>query len=370
MKTFTHLIEEVQKPGLCHRCGGCVTFCTAINYGALELDEEGKPRFKAADKCIECGLCYAICPETTELDEDIKQLVSWEPPVGRVMDVNVARAIDPAVRARASDGGVVTALLLHLLHKGHIDGAIVTRKVGLLHRVPFLAATPEDILEAAGFHLDSSHGLPLFSELFSTHSPSMFEVGRISGKHLNRVAFVGTPCQVNTIRKIQALGIVPSRAIKIVLGLFCTGNVVFTPDQKHHLETIGNFRWDQVARINVKEHLIIHLHDGEVRLIPLDQIDYMKRPACRYCPDYSSEYADLSFGGLGAPEGWTTVVTRSQLGRSLLEESFRSAVETYPRRENPDLSADVLQKTIQLSDKKKQLAKQNRKRDLPNPQMA
>ena len=42
MKTFTNLIEDVQKPGLCHRCGGCVTFCTAINYGALELDSEGK----------------------------------------------------------------------------------------------------------------------------------------------------------------------------------------------------------------------------------------------------------------------------------------------------------------------------------------
>lgn len=34
MKTFFNLIQEVQKPGLCHRCGGCVTFCTTINYGA------------------------------------------------------------------------------------------------------------------------------------------------------------------------------------------------------------------------------------------------------------------------------------------------------------------------------------------------
>ena len=46
MKTFSHLIEEVQKPGLCHHCGGCVTFCTAINYGALELAEDGAPRYK------------------------------------------------------------------------------------------------------------------------------------------------------------------------------------------------------------------------------------------------------------------------------------------------------------------------------------
>jgi hypothetical protein len=39
MKTFFNLIQEVQKPGLCHHCGGCVTFCTAINDGALETGE-------------------------------------------------------------------------------------------------------------------------------------------------------------------------------------------------------------------------------------------------------------------------------------------------------------------------------------------
>ena len=62
MKTFFNLIQEVQKPGRCHHCGGCVTFCTAINYGALELGEDGKPRYKDIEKCIECGLCYSICP--------------------------------------------------------------------------------------------------------------------------------------------------------------------------------------------------------------------------------------------------------------------------------------------------------------------
>ena len=81
MKTFSDLIEEVQNPGLCQRCGGCVAFCTAINYGALELDEEGKPRYKADGKCIEGGLCYSICPETHELDEEVKSLVAWEPPM-------------------------------------------------------------------------------------------------------------------------------------------------------------------------------------------------------------------------------------------------------------------------------------------------
>ncbi|MDP1761664.1 MAG: 4Fe-4S dicluster domain-containing protein, partial [Deltaproteobacteria bacterium] len=72
MKTFSHLIQEVQDKGLCHHCGGCVAFCTAINYGALELGEDGRPRYRDKEKCIECGICYSICPEIRELDEETK----------------------------------------------------------------------------------------------------------------------------------------------------------------------------------------------------------------------------------------------------------------------------------------------------------
>lgn len=32
-----------------------MTSCTAINYGALELGEDSKPRYKDVEKCIECG---------------------------------------------------------------------------------------------------------------------------------------------------------------------------------------------------------------------------------------------------------------------------------------------------------------------------
>ncbi len=362
MKTFFHLIQEVQKPGLCHRCGGCVTFCTAINYGALELDEDGKPRYKDIEKCIECGLCYSICPETHELDEEIKHLVAWSAPMGRILGTSVARAVNPAIRDRGTDGGVVTALLLHLFDKGHIDGAIVTKKTGVFQRVPWLASTREEIIEAAGFHFDTSHGLKLYSDAYSTYSPSVLEVGRVAAKRLDRIAFVGTPCQVNTMRRIQALGIVPSTAIKIILGLFCAGNFVFGPEEQRRLEEIGGFQWAEVAKINVKEDLMVHLHSNEVRHIPLDQLGFMKRHACQYCSDYTAEFADLSFGGLGAPEGWTTVMTRSPLGRALVADARGVGIETYSLKDNPRLTTQVLTKVMEWSDNKKEAARENRTR--------
>jgi len=337
-----------------------VTFCTSINYGALEIDPNGMPRFGNREKCIECGLCYSICPETHELDEEVKNLVAWEPPMGRVLDSSVARALNPAIQERATDGGVVTALVLHLFEKGYIDGAIVTKETGLFQRKPWLATTRQEIMESAGFHFDASHGIELFSEIYSTYSPSVVKVGYMGAKRLDRVAFVGTPCQVNTIRRIQALGMEPSNAITIIFGLFCTGNFIFGPKQQRRLEEIGGFRWNYVTKINLKENLMIHLKNKEVCHIPTEQLDFMKRNACQYCPDYTSEFADLSFGGLGSPEGWTTVITRSETGQKALTEALGGAVEIFSHRHNPLLATEVLKEARKWSAKKKESARKNR----------
>jgi coenzyme F420 hydrogenase subunit beta len=209
MKTFFNLVQEVQKPGLCHRCGGCVTFCTAINYGALDLDEDGKPYYSEMEKCIECGLCYAICPEIDELEEETRRNAAWSEPLGRVIETTVVQATDAAVRDKATDGGAVTALLLHLFDRGRIDGAIVAKPVGQFQRQPFLATTRDQIQDAAGLCFDTSHGMQHFSDRYMTFS-SIEEFDPLVKKGLKRVALVGTPCQIKSVRRMQVMGLVPS----------------------------------------------------------------------------------------------------------------------------------------------------------------
>jgi coenzyme F420 hydrogenase subunit beta len=356
MKTFSHLIQEVQDKGRCHHCGGCVAFCTAINYGALELGEDGRPHYRDQDKCIECGICYAICPEINELDAETKNLVSWTAPIGRTLGAATARAIDPEVRTRATDGGVVTALLLHLFDRGRIDGAIVSQRAGPFQRRPWLARSHEDILEAAGFHFDTLPSISHFSEEYSTYSPSIKELRDVARKTLKRVAFVGTPCQINTLRRMEVLGVVPSEAIKIHFGLLCTGNFQFGQAERRRLEKIGNFKWADVYKVNVKDELLIHLRNEEIRHIPLDQLTFMKRYACQFCDDYAAEFADLSFGGIGAPEGWTTVIVRTPQGRAVLTLAMESVLEVSKYRESPVLSQAIMAKVLEWSDKKKHSA--------------
>lgn len=360
METFFDLVQQVQKPGLCHRCGGCVTFCTAVNFGALELDEDGKPRYADMEKCIECGLCYCICPEIDEFEEETRRNVAWSEPDGRIIETTVARANDPEIRRQGTDGGVVTALLLHLFDTGRIDGAIVTTPAGGYRRRPSLAVSREDILAAAGFYFDTSHGMKQFSDRYVTYS-TIEEFAPVMKKGLRRVAMVGTPCQVKAFRRMEVLGIVPSDSVKYCFGLFCSGNFTFAEAERKKLAETYEFNWSDVVKLNIKEDFLVHLRDSSVLRIPLDGLDFMKRYACHYCPDYSAEFADIAFGGIGAEAGWTTVITRTPLGRAVFADARGSSVvEEFSRTDKPNYASDALSAMREASAAKKETARKNR----------
>jgi coenzyme F420 hydrogenase subunit beta len=352
MKTFFDLKQEVGATGQCHGCGGCVTFCTAINYGALEMGEDNHPRYKTVEKCIECGLCYRICPVVGDLDEPVKKLTGWSAPIGRVLDVTVAQAKDESLRARATDGGVVTGLLLHLFDSGRIDGAIVIKSTPE-GRKPVLAKTREDISESAGFSFNTAKGFTQLGETYSSYTPVAQALGSLMRQGLKRIAFVGTPCQIKSIRKMQALKIVPSDAIKFYFGRFCNANYNFSSGKFRELEKITGCKMEDIRKINIKEDLMLHHKDGKVTKVPLADLDFAKRSACNFCDDFSAEYADISFGGLGADQGWTTVITRTPLGRAVFADARDASLDFLSIDENPNLESTVIQKIQESSAKKR-----------------
>ncbi|MBU0994279.1 MAG: Coenzyme F420 hydrogenase/dehydrogenase, beta subunit C-terminal domain [Proteobacteria bacterium] len=354
MKTFSNLIQEVQNTGQCNQCGGCVSFCSSVNYGALGIDENGRPAYIDQDKCIECGICYMICPSRDMFEHETRHLVGWSAPMGRVLDISVACAHDKDVRTRGSDGGVVTALLLHLLDTGRIDGAIVTRRIGLFQQQPHLARTHQEIWEAAGSYLDASSGMSLLGNRYSTFSPSIQAFKPLTREGLRRIAFVGVPCQIKALRKMQVLKLKPSETVHIALGLFCGGNFDFGEKERNRLEKIGGFSWDSVADINLRDVLQVSLKDGSTLRIPVDELQFMLRPACKYCQDYTAEYADLSFGGAGAPEKWTTVFVRTPVGRAAFSDAKGIALREFRIEDNPQFAGETFAQVQAHSTIKKQ----------------
>ena len=99
--------------------------------------------------------------------------------------------------------------------------------------------------------------MELFSNVYSTYSPSIAQLEHVTKRRLKRVAFVGTPCQINTLRRMEVLGIVPSDSIRYYLGLFCTGNFFFGEEERQRLEKLGDFKWEDVYKINLKEELMM-----------------------------------------------------------------------------------------------------------------
>jgi coenzyme F420 hydrogenase subunit beta len=46
-------------------------------------------------------------------------------------------------------------------------------------------------------------------------------------------------------------------------------------------------------------------------------MDQFARAACFACTDFANEYADISCGGLGSPDGYTTTILRTTAGEAL-----------------------------------------------------
>jgi coenzyme F420 hydrogenase subunit beta len=349
VKTFHDLEQEVIGEELCGKCGGCVSFCSADGLNALELGEDGLPRFADEDKCLECGICYAICPETKELDQEVRSRFGWKPPIGTCKAVTSSRAADAAVREVATDGGVVTSLLLYLLDRHLIDGAIVSRRDSLLSREPVIARMRDELIAAAGSNFAGSCHLGELPQ-YTTYSPTVGYVKRLTEGY-RCVAMVGTPCQIRTIRKMQCLGILPADVIRYTIGLFCTENLLFDAQGRQELEQRLHFDFADVVKMNVKESFILTLASGRTIRIPFDDLDDLAHPSSLVCTEFANDYADLAAGGLGSPDGYTTVLVRTDTGRAVYDDALRRGyIEERvlsggagPRREREQMMSKVVE---------------------------
>jgi coenzyme F420 hydrogenase subunit beta len=82
------------------------------------------------------------------------------------------------------------------------------------------------------------------------------------------------------------------------------------------------------------------------------------------CPDFSAEFSDISFGGLGSPDGYTTVLIRSERGKMVYRGALTAGYLKERRYSSSEKArADVihLQKMVlDFSQKKKERALKNR----------
>jgi coenzyme F420 hydrogenase subunit beta len=305
----------------------------------------------------------------------MQEAFGWRAPIGNYRAVRSAKAQDEKIRAVATDGGVVTGLLLYMLENRFIDGAIVSQKGAAFSRHPMIATTRDELLSAAGSGFGLAH-LGNLGDQYTTHSPTLSAVKGLEGQNLQRVAMVGTPCQIRSIRKMQCLGVVPAHIILYTIGLFCMESFDFDAAGRDKLEerleaqTGRPVRFEDIRKLNVKEDMIVSLGSGAKsgrrslgdRLnrvhVPFEQLVEVARPACLTCVDFGNDFADLSVGGLGSPDGYTTVLVRTTKGGRIYGEALRLGyireLESQNRAEARGRQSEIVAKVIAFSQRKRE----------------
>lgn len=361
VKSFEDLQQEVVTRGLCGRCGGCASFCSADEMNAIEFDRTDGPRLIAEENCLKCGICYLICPQIKALDGEVREKFGWQPPIGIYRGITSAQTTEPRVSEVCTDGGVVTSVLRYALKKRLIQGALVSRRTGPFGRQPFLATTPDELIEAAGTHFDEVQHLGKFGKDYSTYCPTIQEIKKIGQMKMDKIAMVGTPCQIYTVRKMQTLNIVPADSIVFTVGLFCMENFTFNAKSVKVLEKKLGVKMDDIAKLNIKDDVILTTTSGQVRHLPFEVVDHIARPACMACPDFANDFADISVGGLGSPDGYTTTVIRTGIGQKIYNGAKHDGLIKELRFRNKEKATlhrtELMAKITAFTRKKKARAK-------------
>jgi len=342
---FEELLEDVVSKGVCAGCGACFVVCPYEKV--LEYEDE-EPLL--VGECKHCGICLKVCPcynvQVGELEEFVfGRRRRPEESFGVNKEICVSRSTDKRIIEKCQDGGVVTTLLVSALNSGAIDSAIVS---GIDPSTPWL---PKPVILTRRDDMISCSGTRY------TYSPSLIALKEAVSKGLRRIAFVGTPCQVLALRRMQKIPLKKySDPIAFSIGLFCSECFSYEGLMVEKIQKGLGINLSDVKKVNIKGKLLVQKANGETIGIPLKEVRKYSRPECGVCDDFSAELADISAGGVGL-DGWTSTVIRTDKGleafnhalkEGLLEvkpaEEFKSSLDLFRRLSESKRSHNVAPK--------------------------
>ena len=331
MKTsYYDLYAQTVKTGLCTRCGTCAGICPKE---AIALDENAYPYL--AGECIDCGFCFNVCPGS---DLDLPLLAE------RLFKTNydirdlhcyagnhfIGHPADATIRSVGASGGVVTGLLVYMLEKRLIDGAVV---VGMDPERPYLskgilARTKREIIKAS----KSKYCI----------TPSM-EVLKEIRKEKGQFAVVALPCQIHALRKMETVDPALSKKIYCIFGLYCHCNLNLNAPiealtaSKMDLEDVAEFQyrgggWPGGLWVRTKNGMTKSIHHACMRTSMNVMFRLFGATRCYYCVDALAEFSDLSFGDFWANdynddlatfEKCTLISQKTAKGRAILDDAVK-----------------------------------------------
>ena len=306
---FEKLYDSIINKDNCVLCGLCVSLCPR-----LEIKDE-KPALMEYDP--ECSMCFKYCgrtyfPKEVFENENLNKQTIINFNIGNFQKATAAKSTDEKVLKSAQSGGVVSTLLIHALETGLIDGALLTDTDENWVPKPVIAKTPDEILKCSGSKYTVAPSLLPFNDAVNKFK-------------LEKLAFVGVPCQIQSARKLKLWNPISDKYGKfsLIIGVYCYSNFSYDLMRKYIQNDLGIPLTD-VKKIDItRGKLHVYRSDGSLLEIPLKEIKQYYWPSCNNCKDYTAEFADISIGSVGAPENnWNSVIIRSDVGLKVFKETI------------------------------------------------
>ncbi len=318
-------VEAVAKQHLCLCCGTCTAVCPENAISMVETINGLLIPEVNGSTCNGCGLCLKVCPGT-HLEKGLLS-PQTDPFKGNCIDAYCGQAVNKDILQNGQSGGVVTALLEHLLDSGLVDNALVTQmpQDGSL-RPKCVVTCNRDIIRKSQA---------------SKYCPA--PVGAIAQKAIaqngEKLAVVGISCQIHGLANAQAHlgGPTPLRIGLVCDRMLTFGAIDFLVDKAGvNREDVASFQfrskkfngWPGDACVCMKdgeELCVANKHRGSIK-------DIYTPLRCRLCFDKMNVLSDIVVGdawGLRkGKEGFSSVIVRTDKGRdALLSAQKAGAIE-------------------------------------------
>jgi coenzyme F420-reducing hydrogenase beta subunit/ferredoxin len=314
-------IEDAEED--CILCGLCARVCQervgvyAINFAKRGVEREvATPYHSFSNDCIGCGACALVCPTDSRrirvdtyptLPEDIERIEQQFLKGTKDENFGVYSEVFAAKSSiNGQDGGVATALLVSGMQRGLFDAAIVVQRTDGYNSEAIIAENVDDIMKAKGTKY--------------LRVKMMSKLGELIDKGKKKIAVVGTACEVRAARKIQQVVLKEFPDVETtIIGLFCFE--AFDYDKlKEETKRLLGVDLDKAEKTQIHKGKYIVQIDGKEYSCKVRDLNKAIEKGCAYCDDFTSKLADISVGSVSSPDGYSTVIVRSDAGKKLLEK--------------------------------------------------
>lgn len=322
--------NKIRCHNFCYGCGACVGICPNNALSMKITGEIGyyRPNLQK-EKCTDCGRCLQVCPwNNFDIDTVNREFLNKnndDVAIGQYIDCYTGYSRDEEIRKSSSSGGVVTSILTYLFDRSMIDGAVVVKVSSLdtLQIEPFIARSKYDIISSKG----SKYISVTFGNIFK-------DIRDFNG----RLAFVGLPCHIQAIRKLELVDKKIKDKVKYHLGLMCSGTVglkgteILINSFKVPKESIKSISyrgdgWPSGFKLVANNKKGIENNKREIPYpLYLLIIRTYLQPSCLVCWDALNEFSDISFGDAWLRQikdqdniGTSLLIARTIEGNSIIE---------------------------------------------------